>query len=471
MLIALCYTGMRAERLGMARINRGRVMYDELARGEPSLQEETRAAHGRTVELLLSVVVLSSLFGLALNLGSVLLAQYLTTEEQLIVVGGCLALAVLTVALLVPHISTAVREFHDEIEIALPLLTTEHEIEVLRVEGYDEITEIAHGALASRPAEERRRLAAALRNTSKQHIAESRRAVMGFVAEMTQFLFTVQVARGSRRVLSSAAAFHKYRAVARQQSAIVSADLRTLLGVEKQRRGAPVANKDGDGVSSAPTPRNRYLAQTTTGVPEKLLLPGRVRLRLLDIAPQLDTLADGKADARASTAKKGAKAAGIAGDQGEVVLLRADAGRDTALEITALADYSEYGQPSVGQPRKGLTTRCLLRNASDQRLRTLARDEEAAAMRIVDGDSSPEAVQRYRELCTQLYDSSQQLHIMRVFVRFDGAFRIRLLSGERRQRGLYAWGAALSRLMDRVDIEVFLAALKEAGQRTPRRWF
>ncbi len=184
---------------------------------------------------------------------------------------------------------------------------------------------------------------------------------------------------------------------------------------------------------------------------------------------------EAKADARVAKAKTqakaGAKAAGIAGDQGEVVVLRADAGRDTALEISALADYSEYGQPSVGQPRKGLTTRCLLRNASDQRLRALARDEEAAAMRIVGGDGSAEALQRYRELCTQLYDGSQQLHIMRVFVRFDGAFRIRLLNGERRQRGLYAWGAALSRLMDRVDIEVFLAALKEAGQRTPRRLF
>jgi len=443
---------------------------DEFARGEPSLQEETRAARGRTLELLVSVVVLSSLFGLALNVGSVLLTQLLTTQEQLIVVGVSLGLALLTVVLLVPRISTTVREFHDEIEIALPLLTTENEVEVVRIEGYDEITEIAYAALASRPAEERRQLAVALRNTSKQHVAESRRAVMLFVAEMTQFLFTVQVARGSRRVLSSSAAFHKYRAVARQQSAIASVDLRTALGVEKQRRGAAVANAGADEASGM-TARNRYLAQTTTGVPEKLLLPGRVRLRLLDIAPQLDALAGARADARVANAKRGAKAAGSAGDQGEVVVLRADAGRDTALEISALADYSEYGQPSVGQPRKGLTTRCLLRNANDQRLRALARDEEAAAMRIVEGDASPEAAQRYRELCAQLYGATRQLHIMRVFVRLDGEFRIRLLSGERRQRGLYAWGAALSRLIDRVDIEVFLAALKEAGQRTPRRLF
>lgn len=437
-------------------------MYDELARGEPSLQEESRAARGRTLELLVSVVALSSLFGLALNLGSTVLAQFLTTREVLIVIGASVGLALLTIAVFVPRISTAVREFHDEIEIALPLLTTDHEVEVAQVDGYDEITEIAHAALATRPAEERGSLAAALRSTDKQHAAENRREVMRFVAEMAQFLFTVQVARGSRRVLSSSAVFHKYRVVARQQTSIVSADLRTLLGVAKpsRRSGAP---------TDAAPPINRFLAQTTTGVPEKLLLPGRVRLRLLDIAPQLDALANAKAEAKATKATRGVRAERA--DRGEVVMLRADAGRDTALEISALADYSEYGQPSVGQPRKGLTTRCLLRNATNPRLRALARDEEAAAMRIVEGDASPEAQQRYREACRTLYDGAQQLHMVRVFVRFDGEFRIRLLSGEQRQRGLYAWGAALSRLMDRVDIEVFLAALKEAGQRTPRRYF
>jgi hypothetical protein len=50
-------------------------------------------------------------------------------------------------------------------------------------------------------------------------------------------------------------------------------------------------------------------------------------------------------------------------------------------------------------------------------------------------------------------------------------FRIRLLLSDRRQRGRYAWGAALSRLLAGSDIEVFLATLHENGQKTPRRTF
>ena len=44
--------------------------------GIPELQEETRAARGRAFELLLSVVLLSTLFGVALNLAVLCYFKY-----------------------------------------------------------------------------------------------------------------------------------------------------------------------------------------------------------------------------------------------------------------------------------------------------------------------------------------------------------------------------------------------------------
>ena len=86
------------------------------------------------------------------------------------------------------------------------------------------------------------------------------------------------------------------------------------------------------------------------------------------------------------------------------------------------------------------------------------------------GDASdPQAAARFGEAHGRLFDGSRQLMMVRAFVRLDGAVRIRLLSGERRQMGVYAWGAALARQMERVDIDTFIATIKDLGQRVPIR--
>jgi hypothetical protein len=111
--------------------------------------------------------------------------------------------------------------------------------------------------------------------------------------------------------------------------------------------------------------------------------------------------------------------------------------------------------------------RAILRNVRDQRIRNLAREEEKAARQLNDQGRSqqqPEAVAHYTELWSRLYNGSQRPHLVRIFVRLDGSFRIRLLSSERRQRGHYAWGTALSKLLSATDVDTFLAALKQAGQ-------
>jgi hypothetical protein len=103
----------------------------------------------------------------------------------------------------------------------------------------------------------------------------------------------------------------------------------------------------------------------------------------------------------------------------------------------------------------------------DQRIRNLAREEEKAARQLNDHGQSqqlPEAAAQYSELWSRLYNGSQRPHLLRIFVRLDGSFRIRLLSSERRQRGHYAWGTALSKLLSSTDVDTFLAALKQAGQ-------
>jgi hypothetical protein len=134
-----------------------------------------------------------------------------------------------------------------------------------------------------------------------------------------------------------------------------------------------------------------------------------------------------------------------------------------------------------------LTARAVLRNAQDRLLRELARTEEAAAEHVErespgggakgseEGDTAGEDAaiweRAYQEAYAKLYRGTRRPRLLRVFVRFDGSFRIRLLSSERRQRGLYAWGATLSRSLSRGDIEVFMATLKDAGQKTPNRVF
>ncbi len=84
---------------------------------------------------------------------------------------------------------------------------------------------------------------------------------------------------------------------------------------------------------------------------------------------------------------------------------------------------------------------------------------------------TPDAAATHAAAYAKLYDAGARPHLMRIFVRFDGVFRIRLLLSDRRQRGQYAWGAALSRLLAEADIEVFLATLRDNGQKAPRRTF
>jgi hypothetical protein len=51
----------------------------------------------------------------------------------------------------------------------------------------------------------------------------------------------------------------------------------------------------------------------------------------------------------------------------------------------------------------------------------------------------------------------------------DGSFRVRLLANERRQRGRYIWGAAVSRRLTSIDIAAFISALRDRGQAVPSR--
>lgn len=411
---------------------------------EPALREESRAAQGRALELLISVVVISALLGLAINLGSGLLAQVLTTPELLLVIAACAGLVVLAVALLIPRIATTIKEFHEDIEIVLPLLVGPEDVEVVRVTYYGDITETAHAALARRPAEERKQIAQLLQRGAAEEDARAREATTAFALELAQFLFAVQVAQGSRRLLGPEAAYHKFRDVARAQSAIVPGAWEAL---------------------ARQSPGSRYLAGRTQGVPEKTLLPGRIRLRLPEVAPQVF----GKVRPRASREPA----------HEYVTLLTADAGRDTALAVRALASFSDHGLPTLGAPHRGLTTRCILRNARDAGLRELAQQEEAAANLLTEhgrplhppaeGEADPAA--RYAALHARLYEGGRRPRLLRIFVQFEGMFRIRLLGGEGRQRGPYAWGTGLSRILGRLDIEVLLAILKENGQKTPRRTF
>jgi len=411
-------------------------MQDDTTGGLPELQEETRAARGRTLELLVGVVLLSTLTGLAVNLGSTLLLQALAPGQTLLLAGICVALTLVILVALVPRLSTTVKEFSEEIELLLPLLVSRQDVAVIALAYFGQLDTI-HDALLRRSAEERQRLADYLHAASGKQNAEARRAVTRFALETAQFLLAVDLVKCSRQLLGEEARYHKARGIARMQVGIVKGEF------EQVARQAP---------------DNPYFQRLTQGVPEKMLLPEGVRLRLADVDQQL-THATG-------------------GD--DITLLYAEAGRDVALRITAIADYSEHALPTRTAPRRGLTSRTVLRNARDQRLHELAEAEEEAAARL-EGNPRPrfsdteEGRDELREIYgaahAKLYGGNQHPQLLRIFLRFDGAFRIRLLSGERRQRGLYAWSVALSRLLARADIEVFMATLKEAGQKTPNRTF
>ncbi|HEV8194675.1 MAG TPA: hypothetical protein VGP82_24750 [Ktedonobacterales bacterium] len=407
----------------------------------PTLQEETREAQGRALELLLGAVVISTLLSLAINLGTTLLLTFLNTTESLVVTILSALVAISAVVALLPRITTSIKEFHEEVEILLPLLVSPQDAEVLRLAYYDDLTELAHAALARRPAEERKQLAQMLLSPHDELHLEERRKITASVLELAQFLFVTEVVRGSRRFLGAESAYHKGRQVARLQAGITSSLWSDLVAL---------------------APGNRYIPARTAGVPEKVLLPTGAHVRL----PDVPTHVFGKVQ------KQDPNAPGLE----YVSLVEIDAKRDRVLHISALAGFSAHALPNVTQPKRGFTARCVLRNARDSRLRGLAVAEEETAEQMAAAEHRPavereEPTARHYVAFKRMYEGGQKPYLMRIFVRFDGTFNIRLLSSERRQRGLYAWATALSRHLARTDVEVFLAILKDNGQKTPRRTF
>ena len=413
----------------------------------PTLREETRAAQGRALELLASAVVISTLLSLAINLGSSLISNVAPTPVQITLIAVAAALGLLAIIILLPRISTSVKEFEEDIEILMPLMVSQNDISVVRVRHYDELTELAHAAISHLPAERRQQIAHLLLAHHGDANRDERRTLTAFLLELTQFLMAAQLARESRTLLGPHAAYHKLRAVARQQSTVTAFDWQKL---------------------AAQTETNAFLQQRTQGIPERVLLPEGVSVTLPEVAP----VALGK------VRRQKLDAPGVA----YIPLLEARWHRDTALRITAMAGFSEHGLPTLTAPHRGFTARCVLRNARDQRIHDLASVEEhaASALRaasrgkkpeVADGSPAPDATAEYAAAHAKLYDGATRPYLIRLFVRFDGVFRIRLLSSDRRQRGQYAWGAALSRLLAEADIEVFLATLRESGQKAPRRSF
>lgn len=404
---------------------------DEWTGGAPALEEESRAARGRLGELFISVVIVTVLFGAGLNIfTSVLIARF-NGQSDLLIAGGCVLAGLLLLAMVIPRISTTVSAFHEELEIALPLLITSNDIEVGITNGYETVTELAHGALARRPAEERATIAHAL----NQPVADksARATVARFAVEMAQLIFVTQLLSESRLLLGQTAPFRRARAIARAQDGVDQVDLFALIG------------SIGDGATSNP-----YLTTNTPGVPRKGPLPRGMRLALEPLDPPR-----GKRRERNIFA--------------EAPLLNVTGGRDSWLGVTAYWEFSDYPLPRADAPRTGFMARCFLRNLQDSPLRTAALAEEQAAIAACDPGHTPDDLRAHARACAKLYDRSTRPRLLRIFVRMDGSFRVRLLSNERRQRGRYIWGAAVSRRLTSIDIATFISALRNQGQRVPTR--
>jgi len=357
------------------------------------------------------------------------------------------SLGLLAIVILLPRISTTVKEFEEDIEILVPLMVSPNDISVLRVRYYDDVTELAHAAITRMPAEQRKEIAHMLQAQYGDADSSERAKLTAFLLDLTQFLMAGRLVRESRSLLGPHAAYHKLRSVARQQSAVTAVEWRSL---------------------AAQAETNIFLHQRTQGIPERVLLPDGVSLVLPEVAPA----AFGKVH------RQRAQTPGIA----YVPLLAARSRRDVALRISAMVGFSEHGLPTLGGPEKGFTARCVMRNVRDERILGLAKAEEHAASEIAahrrgkksekpEATDAVDATTAYAAAFAKIYDASTKPHLIRIFVRFDGMFRIRLLLSDRRQRGRYAWGAALSRLLAESDIEIFLATLHENGQKTPRRTF
>lgn len=409
----------------------------------PELREEIREARGRILELLASVVLLSVLLGLAINLGATLLAQFFGVRELLLTIAVCILIPIAVGLLLLPRISATVKEFHEDIEIVLPLLIEPDTLEVLRVTHYQDVSEMAHAALARRSAEERRELARTFASGANEDDVEGRSEVLGAALELTQFVLAVRTVQESRRLLGPEALYHTFRAVALAQSATVTGEWHAL---------------------ALQVPGNRYLGQQTTGVPQRTLLPAGVHVTLPEVAPQVF--------GKRQTVRKTAAV-------DYVTLLTAAAGKDTALRISGLAVFSEHRLPALNAPHRGLTARCVLRNVRDTSLRDLAREEEAAAALLTEhgrplhppAAEEPDPAEQYARLFNRLYGGGRRVRLLRIYLRCDGAFPIRLFGSDRGQHGLYLWGTALTRALGRLDIEHFMAILKDEKQKTPKRTF
>ncbi len=405
---------------------------DEWTGGAPALEEESRAARGRLGELFISVVIVTVLFGAGLNILTSVLISHFNGQSDLLVAGGCIALGLLLLLIFIPRISTTVSEFHEELEIALPLLITANDVEVGIVSGYETVTQLAHAALARRPAEERVTLANALNRSVEDKSA--RASVARFAVEMAQLICATQLLRESRLLLGQTAPFRRARAIARAQDGVDQVDL-AALALPAGPSGAPL---------------NRFLTPDTPGVPHTGPLPRGMRLLLESLEPP-----HGKRRQRNIFA--------------EAPLLAVTGGPDSWLGVTAYWEFSDYALPRADSPRIGFMARCFLRNVSDTALRSAALAEEAAAIAALQPGHSPEDLRAHTRACAKLHDRATHARILRIFIRMDGSFRVRLLGNERRQRGRYIWGAAVSRRFTSIDIAAFISALRDQGQRVPSR--
>ncbi len=227
-------------------------MKDDWSCDGPSLREETRTAQGHALELLVSVVGVSILLGLSINLFSSWLFQALSGQQVLlfIIIGILVVILLLIIIVFAPRILTTIKEFHQEIEIPLPLLASKQDVEVIRVKHYDNVTDLLHDALARHPAQERKRIAQILQSVHDNNTV-ARQEIVVFVLELIQFLFATQVVRGSARLLGPQAAFHKFREVMELQSSTVVSQWHEL---------------------ASQVPNNHYLQDTLQGIPQKIIL-------------------------------------------------------------------------------------------------------------------------------------------------------------------------------------------------------
>src|SRR5438105_4424519 len=99
-------------------------MRDNRSWDGPSLREETRTVQGQTLELLVSVVVFSIFLGLSINLIASWLFQAFSRQQVLFIIIICDVIVLLTIIVFAFRILITMKEFHQVIEIPLPLLVS-----------------------------------------------------------------------------------------------------------------------------------------------------------------------------------------------------------------------------------------------------------------------------------------------------------------------------------------------------------